>query len=86
MTQLTIVYIKQTKSVTYYMLPPCIIPRLVSHRKNTNHLMFREMVIKLYFFLCLRSRQNQLRVDRINKKNMYYNRGYAVYVSVISYL
>ena len=32
------------------MLAPCIIPRLISHRKNTNHLMFREIVIKSITF------------------------------------
>ena len=46
--------------------------------------MFGEMVIKIYFFLCLQSRHNQLlKVGRIYIHN-YFNIDYALYVSVIS--
>ena len=42
-----------TKSATKYILAHCIIPKLIFHRKNTNYKMFREMVIKLYYFSLL---------------------------------
>ena len=64
------------------MKAPCIIPRLISDRKNTNHLMFREMVKKYSIFLCLHSRQNQIPKSCKPFLLIYNNTGDALYVSV----
>ena len=63
-TQFTIVHIIHSKSVTWHRLAPCIIPRLISHRK----IQVTKCLGRWYytiFFAYIPNRINYLRVGRI---------------------
>ena len=55
------------------MLAPCIIPRLILNRTNTNHFMFREMVLKLYYFSLLTFQTKSITYELV---------GYFLYITI----